>query len=461
MKQYTALLALMILTIYGVRSQSPDKGFTPTIGDTLPNYTFKDLLNYDSETLKISDLRGKWVVMDFWHKSCTGCLKSFPKMNALHEKFKDNVVILMVGTVASYKKGNGEVVDREHETKVLYERLEKLYDLKFPVAFDDSLESIYGLGYFPYILVLDPEGQVRAITTSIDESSILSFLSGNDPTLNRGYTSNEMRILKEGYSKSKPDSLFENIGNSFDYQLLRSELSLYNRQTMPPDYLIDFHDPHNNRTRRALDQGILRVADVSLRELFNVAFFGVTDWASTHPNYYVRSKDLIFETTDTMKFNNINRYVYSLTMPHNNADVNTFQLILQKDLEVYTGLRGNLEQRQMPVFFLTITDPKKAKKLSSKGKSDRYVYNTNEPIRLQLILNNVSVKTLCERMGNTANIKQPVIDNTSISSNIDINLRGAVYDLQGLNKALADYGLNLQEGRKEMVAIVVRDSEKY
>lgn len=468
MKSYFCLIGFLMLITIDLRSQTPVEIFTPKIGDTLPEYIFTDIRNYGKDSLHSNELRGKWAIIDFWSKDCSSCIISIPKMNALHEKFSNNVNILMVGLVGKYKFPSGKIIEREEATKKLYSRLEELHDLTLTVAFDSTLENSYGLGGLPYILIVDPAGYVRAITTSVNESIISAFLGGDEPRLKRAYTGYELKTFEEGYRTDSGGS-FQNINSTnenLDNHLLKSELCVYDREKMPSIYLVELNNDSFPRTKEMLGSGVLKVSNVPISSLFYIAFFGITGWGSSDQTYYFDySKDFVFETKDSLKFlkSNLDRYAYSLTLPDNDISIERFQRIMQKDLEVYFGLRGSYEVKLMPVNYLVIADEKKAKKLRTEGKQDRYQYNKNLPNGHQQVLNNAPMDKLCRVIGacSTQSLHQPVIDKTGIVGNIDIDLQAYLYDFNEMKKALADYGLKLEYGLKELKTIVIKDSEDF
>ena len=52
-------------------------------GSPAPDFTASTI---EGNTIKLSDLRGKTVVLDFWSKSCTPCLRSLPMIETLPAK---------------------------------------------------------------------------------------------------------------------------------------------------------------------------------------------------------------------------------------------------------------------------------------------------------------------------------------------------------------------------------------
>jgi thiol-disulfide isomerase/thioredoxin len=65
------------------------------IGDKVPDIEFK-MLNHSSKSTKLSDYRGKVVILDFWTTFCTPCVAKFPQLDSLQKANSDLVKILLV-----------------------------------------------------------------------------------------------------------------------------------------------------------------------------------------------------------------------------------------------------------------------------------------------------------------------------------------------------------------------------
>lgn len=52
-------------------------------------------LNTDKPALKLADLRGKYVLLDFWTTGCGPCHADFPSVNLLHEFYKDRGLVVI------------------------------------------------------------------------------------------------------------------------------------------------------------------------------------------------------------------------------------------------------------------------------------------------------------------------------------------------------------------------------
>jgi peroxiredoxin len=60
-----------------------------------------ELAQMDGKKLRLSDYRGKIVILNFWASWCNPCVEEFPSMMKLIEEFKGEVVIVAVSSEES------------------------------------------------------------------------------------------------------------------------------------------------------------------------------------------------------------------------------------------------------------------------------------------------------------------------------------------------------------------------
>ncbi len=109
----------------------------------------KDWLN-TTKPLKLSELKGKVVLLDFWNLSCVNCFHTIPILKELQARYTKELVVIGVHTPK---------YDSEKDTKPLQEAVQRI-EMEYPVVNDSDNEiwNAYGLKAYPTIVVIDPEG---------------------------------------------------------------------------------------------------------------------------------------------------------------------------------------------------------------------------------------------------------------------------------------------------------------
>ncbi len=84
---------ILIVSISSIRAQ---KARPLTIGDTIPDLTLHDIINYKDSVIRLSDFKDKLLVLDYFATWCTGCIASFPNMESLQLYNKNKIQIFIV-----------------------------------------------------------------------------------------------------------------------------------------------------------------------------------------------------------------------------------------------------------------------------------------------------------------------------------------------------------------------------
>jgi thiol-disulfide isomerase/thioredoxin len=118
---------------------------------------------------KLSELRGKVVLLDFWATWCTYCVKTMPRLNALHQKYKDRGLVI-IGLNEFEGNIRGEPATRAQELEYFRQfkrRMNVTYD--FAVAADARNDRPYGVAGLPTAVLVDRRGRVRFLTIGASE----------------------------------------------------------------------------------------------------------------------------------------------------------------------------------------------------------------------------------------------------------------------------------------------------
>ncbi|HEU4511719.1 MAG TPA: NHL domain-containing thioredoxin family protein [Nocardioidaceae bacterium] len=118
-----------------------------------PELRGRGWLNTD-RPLTLADLRGRFVVADFWTFCCVNCLHVLDELRPLEERYDGELVVIGVHSPKFVHEADPEAL------KAAVER----YEVAHPVLDDPDLETwqAYTARAWPTLVLIDPEGYVVA-----------------------------------------------------------------------------------------------------------------------------------------------------------------------------------------------------------------------------------------------------------------------------------------------------------
>jgi thiol-disulfide isomerase/thioredoxin len=122
-------------------------------GDVAPDFT---VLGPGGAAVKLSDYRGKIVLLDFWATWCGPCISAMPHQSQLAERFAaDGLVVLAVCVADTREKYDAWVRENGEKFKFV-----TAHDPVGRALRESPFSTVYGVSMLPTLYVIDREGRV-------------------------------------------------------------------------------------------------------------------------------------------------------------------------------------------------------------------------------------------------------------------------------------------------------------
>lgn len=134
------------------------------LGKPAPSFS---LVSFEGDTINLAALRGKVVVINFWNDWCEPCIAETPDLIRLHNEYRDDPEVAMLGIVHDERKKADVISYRD------------AVGLEYPSMFDPDVlvASDYGVTGQPETFVIDRVGIVRAFVAGpVDAQQIVNVI---------------------------------------------------------------------------------------------------------------------------------------------------------------------------------------------------------------------------------------------------------------------------------------------
>ncbi|RAZ70326.1 TlpA family protein disulfide reductase [Planococcus maitriensis] len=134
-------------------------------GELAPDF---ELTTLKGEEMRLSDYRGKAVILNFWATWCPPCRAEMPHMQTFYEKQQDNDVEVVAVNLTTEDRGMAEIENFVEE-----------FGLSFPIPMDvdGDIGALYQAFSIPTSYIIDKEGRVlHKIVGPMDEEMMNGFI---------------------------------------------------------------------------------------------------------------------------------------------------------------------------------------------------------------------------------------------------------------------------------------------
>lgn len=431
------------------------------IGDQVPDLEFTNLINSDKKIIKLSDYKGKLIILDFFATWCVPCVRALPHLDSLQRQFKDEIVILPI------------TLEKE---KTIHNFLEKQPHLKMslPYIFGTYLNEHFPHKIVPHEIWIDGSGKIIAITDGeeVTEENIRKAISG-DTVMN----------FKQKFDLVDRNETAPFMAGFFGSYKFKPEQMLYN------SILIEGFEglPGIAQTNAFVKNGqsYLQCTNNFVSRLYWTALLDVTGPFSANSqdvsNDFYEKKEfykqmynrVVWEAKDSsLYFGPDNRaemskrpwkefvYHYELRMP--TIDNVAFKKVMLDDLNRFFalkhGIEGLLEKRKVKCYALTKTGS--GNQIKSRGGKPRV--DLRDGVN-QFKVSNSRIDDIMW-IWLSYHIQEfpiPIINETDYNEPVDFDL-GEVdpNDFYAVKDKLRKFGLEFTLVERELDMIVIRDIKK-
>lgn len=155
---FVGLLILSVVSAMAQQTEAEDLDlkYATTLlkpGSVAPDFA---LSTPDGKTVRLSDYKGKYVVIDFWASWCSDCRKDAPFIVELHRAYKD-AGIEFIGV--SFDTDKESWISAIKQYGMDYVQVSELKKMR-----ETEVYKTYGIKWIPSLCLIDPQGKVMLST---------------------------------------------------------------------------------------------------------------------------------------------------------------------------------------------------------------------------------------------------------------------------------------------------------
>ena len=429
------IILIAIVCSFQITSSQVVRPLRP--GDSIPEFEFATF--YDANEASLKNLKGKFIILDFWNIGCLACISSMPKMDSLQRAFDGKLQVIYV------------TKNSKEEVKRLFSKI-KVQKPKVPFVVNDQIfyDSLFPHIGDPLHIWIDKTGIITAITPGHNATfeHVKAFVEGKvvELSVRRELDNfdNRSSFLHEGASRLSKYLTYHSIL----FQGLSEETS--------KNFILTLRDSASGKMNK------IRAVNASVYSLFNLAYarrlFGVDLSVVNLPNnnrIFIESRHpekFKFPTDKNLidQWTYDNTFGYELSVPAERS-TELFEF-MQMDLARYLPFKVSIEKRKVLCLVLR------------KNETDNFRLTKDDSVlnlknKNSFIVKNATIRSSLYPALILANqeLKTPIIDETGYNKPVNMQIHCSLDDTPTLKKELKKYGFSLVLKLKQIDVLVIRD----
>ncbi len=424
MKKLTIKVVLALLchlfTIY-TKAQTPVQPLNE--GMPVPDSLIRNVLHHSKQTLRLSDYRGKLVILDFWGTFCAPCIRMKPVMDSLQKVFAGQLQFISVTSQSS--KVITDFLSRK-------KRMEH-WDFDMPEVVEDKLlAGLFPHRTVPHYIWIDQRGVYRAATSIylLTADKIREFLQQGQL---RDYEAKKDIDVKQPLflSDIAPQKKMRYFSIFFKGHLETTNSGMHMRNT--PE-TVGLTGTNLSLTSLCYRAGKLNVPDFSLKHLR----YQLKDSSLIHPG---------LPKAELQQWLLDNEITFDIILPKkDSAQLKTALLAL---INHSSGFHMQVVSQSIPYLELIRKNP--AQPLQSKGGD----YLNTLTSRSGKQVHNAPLSHVIAYLNNEPTGYPLIKDQTGLRANVDLQLPEDIADLAQLKAVLNRQGFKLIEHTGQVTLLQV------
>jgi len=419
---------MLLLCPYSNKAQPAKKIKPLAVGDHVPDIAFGQMINYNQNTTRLSQFKGKLLLLDFWATWCGNCVKKFDMLDSMQRKYPDKFQVILINSANTR--------DTKEKLANFFERQKNGAGnkLMLPAAYNEPMaDKYFPHKFIPHYIWIDKNSKVKAITDAeeVTIQHIEDVIRGKAVQL-AGIESRKSFDLKK--------FLFVKDSAEATRQIrFRSTLGNY----MPgvrPDYKF-FSEPTFSH---------YLFTNTPMADLLNIAYSINTRKDRTKLNVSDSIAGVLTTTNDSIIA--AHSYCYEFIGPPMSRKESL--IYMQQDLLRYFGIYVKKEKLPLPCYLLQADTAMLAKFRSKGGKPENRLYE-----KINRYIRNKPLTILSGYLDWI--LDKNVIQQTDINYNLDLALPDIPeIDMAALQQYLQGFGITLTPTTATIEQFVIYQSPK-